>query len=152
MAGTSDVPVRVLFVCTGNSARSLLAEAVLRARGGPGFEVHSAGTAPKGVNPLTTSVLEEAGIPALGLTSKAVDAYLDEAFDQVVTVCDDAREACPVFPGAGAVGHWNLDDPAAVEGDESVRRAAFRETLRLIERHVADFLARTEPAESAGRP
>jgi len=137
-------PIRVLFVCTGNSARSLLAEAVLRERGGPGFDVHSAGTAPKGINPLTTRVLEEAGIPAVGLTSTALDVYLGRVFDQVITVCDNAREVCPTFPGAAPARHWSLDDPAAVVGAEPERLEAFRRTLRLIEGHVADFLAQTE--------
>lgn len=144
------MPHRVLFVCTGNSARSLLAEAVLRARGGPGFEVHSAGTAPKGVNPLTTMVLEEAGIPALGLTSTGLDVYLGQAFDQVITVCDNAREVCPVFPGAGPARHWSLDDPAAIVGNEAERLEAFRKTLLLIEAHVADYLGQAAPLRPGG--
>jgi len=140
-------PIRVLFVCTGNSARSLLAEAVLRQRGGPQFEVHSAGTAPKGVNQLTLRALEEAGIPTVGLASKALDMYLGQSFDQVVTVCDDARQVCPVFPGGAPARHWSLEDPAAVEGSEAERLAAFRETLRLIEGRVADFLGHTAPRD-----
>lgn len=143
-------PMRVLFVCTGNSARSLLAEAVLRARGGPGFEVHSAGTAPKGVNPLTTRVLEEAGIPSVGLTSTGLDVYFGRVFDQVVTVCDNAREVCPIFPGAAPARHWSLDDPAAIVGTEAERLDAFRETLRLVEGHVSEFLAQTERLRPAG--
>lgn len=144
-------PIRVLFVCTGNSARSLLAEAVLRHRGGPRFVVHSAGTAPKGVNPLTVRVLEEAGIPTVGLASKALDVYLGQSFDQVITVCDDARQVCPVFPGGAPARHWSLADPAAVEGSEDERLAAFRETLRLIEGRVTDFLAETAPGGPAAR-
>lgn len=136
-------PLRVLFVCTGNSARSLLAEAVLRERGGPAFEVHSAGTAPKGVNPMTVLVLEEAGIPSVGLASKELDLYLGQPFDHVITVCDDARQVCPTFPGAAPARHWSLADPAAVDGSEEVRHAAFRATLERIEDHVADFLAGT---------
>lgn len=144
-------PIRVLFVCTGNSARSLLGEAVLRERGGPQFEVHSAGTTPKGVNPLTVRVLEEARIPTVGLVSKALDGYLGESFDQVITVCDDARQVCPVFPGGAPARHWSLEDPAAVDGSEAERLAAFRATLRLIEGHVADFLAETTPGSPAAR-
>lgn len=140
-------PIRVLFVCTGNSARSLLAEAVLRERGGPRFEVHSAGTTPKGVNPLTVRVLEEAGIPTVGLVSTPLDEYLGSSFDQVITVCDDARQVCPVFPGGAPARHWSLEDPAAVEGTEAERLAAFRETLRLIEGRVADLLGHTAPGD-----
>lgn len=140
-------PMRILFVCTGNSARSLLAEAVLRERGGPGFEVHSAGTSPKGVNPLTIRVLEEAAIPTVGLTSTPLEAYFGQAFDQVITVCDDARQVCPTFPGAAPARHWSLVDPAAVEGTDDERLAAFRETLALIEGEVTAYLA--EPVVGA---
>lgn len=134
-------PVRILFVCTGNSARSLMAEAVLRMRAGPGFDVHSAGTSPKGVNPLTIRVLEDAAIPTVGLTSKPLESYLGQAFDQVITVCDDARQVCPTFPGAAPARHWNLVDPAAVVGTEDERLAAFLEALNLIEGHVVAYLA-----------
>ncbi|MEK6719897.1 MAG: arsenate reductase ArsC [Chloroflexota bacterium] len=139
-------PIRVLFVCTGNSARSLLAEAVLRQRGGPGFEVHSAGTSPRGVNPLTVRVLEDAGIATVDLASKGLDSYLGEPFDHVITVCDDARQVCPVFPGGAPTRHWSLVDPAAVEGPEEGRLAAFRETLELIETHIAGFLVEAAAA------
>ncbi len=144
------MPIRVLFVCTGNSARSLLAEAVLRERGGPGFEVHSAGTAPRGVNPLTLRILEEATIPAVGLTSTPLETYLGEPFDYVVTVCDDARQVCPVFPGEARARHWSLVDPATVEGTEPERMAAFRETLSQIESRVAEFLVEVAAANLKG--
>jgi len=143
MSGPMLQPTRVLFVCTGNSARSLLAEAVLRERGGPAFEVNSAGTAPKGVHPLTTQVLEAAGIPTAGLTSTGLDLYLGQAFDQVITVCDDARQVCPIFPGAAAARHWSIVDPAATVGTDDQRMDAFRDTLAIIEGHVADYLAET---------
>ena len=95
----SDSPIRVLFVCTGNSARSQIAEAVLRRQGGADFEVFSAGTEPKGVNPYTVRVLADAGIDWSGARSKSVDGFLGQSFDYVVTVCDRARQSCPVFPG-----------------------------------------------------
>ena len=94
-----DEPIRVLFVCTGNSARSVMAEALLRQHGGDAFEVHSAGTDPMGVNPLTLRVLTEAGIDASWARSKSVDEFLSQPFDYVVTVCDQARQNCPVVPG-----------------------------------------------------
>lgn len=133
-------PIRVLFVCTGNSARSLLGEALLRHRGGGDFEVHSAGTEPKGVNPLTIRVLTEAGIATDGLRSKSVTEYLDERFDYVITVCDDARQACPAFPGVHESFHWGYDDPAAVEGSEELRLAAFRRTMTAMGERINQFV------------
>jgi arsenate reductase len=126
-------PLRILVICTGNSARSILGEALLRHLGEGRLEVRSAGTHPKGVNPLSLRVLAEAGIPADGLASTPVTAYLGEAFDLVITVCDDAREACPVFPGARETLHWSLPDPAAVGGTDDERLAAFRGTLAMLE-------------------
>ena len=135
----ADDPIRVLFVCTGNSARSLMAEAVLRHHGGSRFEVHSAGTEPKGVNPLTRQVLAEAGIDASFARSKSVEEFLGQTFDYVVTVCDQARQVCPVFPGVHESIHWGYEDPAAVEGPEEVRLAAFRKTLIAISERVQQF-------------
>jgi arsenate reductase len=132
-------PLRVLFVCTGNSARSQMAEVLLRAAGGRDFEVFSAGTHPAGVNPLTARVLGEAGLPTAGLRSKSVTEFLDQSFDYVVTVCDDARQVCPVFPGVHESLHWGYEDPAAVEGPEDVRVAAFRRTLTAISERVKQF-------------
>jgi len=136
---TAGAPLRVLFVCTGNSARSQLAEVLLRTAGGPDFEVASAGTHPAGVNPLTIRVLEEAGLPTSGLRSKSVTEFLDQTFDYVITVCDDARQVCPVFPGVHESLHWGYDDPAAVEGPEEVRLAAFRRTLTAMSERVKQF-------------
>lgn len=133
-------PIRVLFVCTGNSARSILAEALLRAKGGPDFEVHSAGTEPKGVHSLTLRVLGEAGIPTEGLRSKSVTEYLGQHFDYVITVCDRARQACPVFPGQHESLHWDYEDPAAVEGAEAVRLDAFRRTLAAMAERIDHFV------------
>jgi arsenate reductase (thioredoxin) len=147
MSDTVD-PIRVLFVCTGNSARSLMAEAVLRHHGGSRFEVHSAGTEPKGVNPLTRRVLAEAGIDASFARSKSVEEFLGQTFDYVVTVCDQARQVCPVFPGVHESIHWGYEDPAAVEGPDDVRLAAFRKTLIAISERVQQFatVTRRPPA------
>lgn len=135
----ATAPLRVLVICTGNSARSILGEALLRHLGQGRLEAHSAGTRPKGVNPLTLRALIEAGVPTGGLASTPVTAYLGDAFDYVITVCDDAREACPVFPGARATLHWGLPDPAAVEGTEHERLAAFRATLGAFEDRARGF-------------
>ena len=137
----TDGPIRVLVVCTGNSARSLLAEALLRAKGGDAFEVHSAGTHPKGVNPLTLQVLNDAGIDASWARSKSVDEYLGQSFDYVITVCDQARDECPVFPGVHQSLHWGYDDPAAVEGTEEERLAAFRRVFTQMAERIGTFIA-----------
>jgi arsenate reductase len=89
------------------------------------FEVHSAGTEPKGINPLTIRVLDEARLSTDGLRSKSVNEYLGQSFDYVITVCDNARQSCPVFPGVHESLHWGYDDPATVEGPEDARLAAF---------------------------
>jgi arsenate reductase len=136
----SDSPIRVLVVCTGNSARSLLAEALLRVKGGEAFEVHSAGTHPKGVNPLTLQVLHDAGIDASWARSKSVDEYLGQSFDYVITVCDQARDECPVFPGVHESLHWGYDDPAAVEGTEEERLAAFRKVFTQMAERIGTFI------------
>ena len=115
-------PIRVLFVCSGNSARSIMAEALLRQHGGDAFEVHSAGTEPRGINPLTQRVLADAGIDASWARSKSVDEYLGQTFDYVVTVCDQARQSCPVFPGVHQSLHWGYD---VLGGRRGHRRGAF---------------------------
>ena len=110
----SAAPIRVLFVCTGNSARSQIAEALLRDFGGADFETFSAGTEPKGVNPFAVRVLDEIGIDWSGASSKSVMDFVGQPFDYVITVCDRARQTCPVFPGEHNSLHWGLDDPAEV--------------------------------------
>jgi arsenate reductase (thioredoxin) len=139
-------PIRVLFLCVGNSARSILAEALLRERGGDRFEVRSAGTEPRGVNPLTFLTLANAGIPVEGLHSESVDAYRQERFDYVITLCDEAREACPYLPGQHTLLHWDLPDPAAAEGDEPARLQAFASVFDELERRLATFMAQALPA------
>lgn len=136
----SDLPIRVLFVCTGNSARSQLAEALLRQLGGADFEVASAGTEPKGVNPLAVRVLAELGIDWSGATSKGIEPFVDAPWDYVITVCDRARQACPVFPGRQNALHWGLEDPAEVEGTEAERMAAFRRTATELSGRLRPFV------------
>ncbi|HYH92873.1 MAG TPA: arsenate reductase ArsC [Candidatus Saccharimonadales bacterium] len=136
---TPRPPLRVLFVCTGNSARSVMAEALLRRRGGDRFEVHSAGTDPRGVNPLTLRVLRDAGIDASWARSKSVDEYLGQSFDYVITVCDEARQACPVFPGVHESLHWGYEDPAGATGTEDERLAVFRRVFTQLGERVAQF-------------
>jgi arsenate reductase len=132
-------PIRVLFVCTGNSARSQIAEAILGRLGGRDFEVQSAGTHPGVVNPLTIRVLSEIGIDWSGARSKSVVEFLDGHFDYVITVCDQAREACPVFPGTHESIHWGFDDPAAAQGSEVERLAVFRRVLGEISVRIKPF-------------
>jgi len=120
-------PIRVLVVCTGNAARSQLAEAFLARI--PGITAASAGTHPAGVHPLTVRVLAEAGIDWSAARSKSITEMLDADWDLVLTVCDSAREACPVVPGARRTAHEGFRDPAAVQGTDEERLAAFR-TIR----------------------
>ncbi len=126
----TESPIRVLFVCTGNSARSQIAEALLGRLGGADFEVHSAGTEPKGVNPYTVRVLSESGIEWSNAESKSVDAFLGQSFDYVITVCDRARQSCPVFPGSYNSLHWGLEDPAEVEGTDAERLGSLPADVR----------------------
>ncbi len=117
---------RVLILCTGNSARSQMAEGWLRYLAGERFDVFSAGTRPSAVNPLAIQVMREVGIDIGGHRSKSVAEFLDQPFDSVITVCDQAAEACPIFPGPARRLHWSFPDPATVPGDEGTRLQAFR--------------------------
>ena len=150
----SDRPVRVLFVCTGNSARSQMAEATLKAYGGADFEVFSAGTEPRGVNPFAVQVLGEGGIDWSGARSKSVTEFLDQPFDYVITVCDRARQVCPVFPGEHNQLHWGLEDPAEVQGPDAQKLAAFRRTQHELAARLRPFveLARRARREKVTRP
>ena len=140
MTNARSQPIRVLFVCTGNSARSLMAEALLRQHGGSAFEVHSAGTKPKGVNPLTLRVLAAVGIDASWARSKSVDEFVGQSFDYVITVCDQARQSCPVFPGAHESLHWGYEDPAEAEGTDEERMVVFRRVLTQIGERIGLFI------------
>ncbi len=141
---TQARPWRVLFLCTGNSARSIIAESLLRHWGEPEFEAHSAGSRPAGeIRPLTREVLASAGLPLQDLRSKPLDEYTGPeaaAIDFVITVCDRAAEECPVLPGQPITGHWGLPDPAAVTGDAATRRQAYRRVLTDLERRLKLFI------------
>jgi arsenate reductase (thioredoxin) len=115
---------RVLFLCTGNSARSQMAEGLLRSIAGERYDVFSAGTQAKGVHPLTVEAMRAIGIDVSGQTSKDLGVYLGQSFDYVITVCDRARQACPVFPGASPI-HWGFDDPAEAAGSPEARLKMF---------------------------
>jgi len=147
----SDTPIRVLFVCTGNSARSQIAEAVLGRLGGSDFEVFSAGTEPKGVNPYTVRVLDDAGIDWSGARSKSVDEFAGQSFDYVITVCDRARQSCPVFPGSHNSLHWGLEDPAEVAGSEAERLGAFQRTYMELNQRMRPFVEVALRAAGRGR-
>ncbi len=117
---------RVLILCTGNSARSQMAEGLLRRDAGDRFEVFSAGTRPSRVRPEAIAVMQELGIDISGHRSKSVAEFTGQSFDYVLTVCDNARESCPIFPAKTVTLHQTFDDPAALQGSESERLAVFR--------------------------
>lgn len=150
---TSRPPFKVLILCTGNSARSIIGEYLLRTRGRGRFEVFSAGAHPTGrVNPLAQRVLQERyGIDAGDARSKAWDEFRDVKFDFVITVCDRARESCPVWPGQPVVGHWGSPDPAAVEGSEEVKFRAFVTVASEIARRIDLFSAFSDEKLAAFR-
>ena len=131
---------RALVLCTGNSARSQMGEGLFRAEGGERFEVFSAGTKPGYVRPEAIAVMKELGIDISNHRSKSVDEFDGQAFDYVVTVCDNARDNCPVFPAGTERIHWSFEDPAAVEGSETERLSAFRRIRDQIHARVKAFL------------
>ena len=138
----SDKTFSVLFLCTGNSARSIIAEAVLRKLGGDRFIAHSAGSFPKGqVHPGALRLLTQLEYPTDGLRSKSWDEFSGPdapPIDLILTVCDNAAgEVCPVWPGHPATAHWGLDDPAAVESDEAAVEAAFHQTHQELHRRIS---------------
>jgi arsenate reductase len=133
-------PIRVLFLCTGNSARSIIAEALLKHMGGPAFEVYSAGTHPKGLNPFTEQVLRQDGSDPSAFHSKGLQEFAGQSFDYVITVCDQAQEECPVLPNDTQRIHWSFADPAAVQGSDLVKLAAFQETLRGMRQRISLFI------------
>lgn len=117
---------RILFICTHNSARSQMAEGLLRHLGGDEFEVFSAGTEATAVRPLAIEAMAELDIDIAGQESKTLDRYVNEPFDDVITVCDTAAEACPIFPGAQRIRHWSFEDPSKATGSEEERLAVYR--------------------------
>lgn len=142
----ADRIYNVLFLCTGNSARSILGEAVLNHVGQNQFRAFSAGSQPKGqVHPMTLEVLRDAGLSTDGLRSKAWDEFAGPGapkLDFVFTVCDNAAgETCPIWPGQPMTAHWGIEDPAAVEGPEFQRKAAFEDALRFMRNRIAAFVS-----------
>jgi arsenate reductase (thioredoxin) len=131
---------RILFLCTHNSARSQMAEGLLRGLGGEHFEAHSAGTDATHVRPLAIAAMAEVGIDISGHESKTLDRYLGEPFDAVVTVCDQAAEACPVFPGARRRLHWSFPDPSKATGTPEQQLAVYREVRDRIRLRIESEL------------
>ena len=142
----NDRIFNVLFLCTGNSARSIIGESILRKEGGGRFGAFSAGSHPRpGVNPMAIEVLRENGYPIQGLRSKSWDEFAGSGapvMDFVFTVCDDAaNEPCPLWPGHPMTAHWGLEDPARVDGTPIERRSAFEATVRHMRRRIQAFVA-----------
>ena len=135
---------RVLILCTGNSARSQMAEGLLRHMAGDRFDVRSAGTKPSSVRPEAVQVLGELGIDISGYRSKSVDEFLREPFDSILTVCDNAKANCPFFPGQAKRIHWSLDDPAALSGSDAERLDAFRRSRDQIRERLLEFIESKE--------
>lgn len=131
---------RVLFLCTGNSARSQIAEGFLRHLASDKFEVFSAGVEPTQINPLAIKAMSEIGIDISNQKSKSVNDFSGKEFDYVITVCDNAREACPVFPGKYKKVHWSLEDPAKTQGTEEEALPIFRKIRNQIKENILNFL------------
>jgi len=138
---------RVLILCTGNSARSQMAEGLLRHDSGDRFDVESAGTLPSLVRPEAIAAMRELGIDISSHRSKSVDEFAAQRFDYVLTVCDHARETCPIYPGHAGRFHHSFDDPAAVEGSEEERLAEFRR----VRDEIRDYL-RAFPSQATRKP
>lgn len=147
MGSTGDMAaahqISVLFLCTHNSSRSQMAEGLLRARGGGRYVVYSAGTQPRGVHPLAIAAMREIGIDiseAAGHRAKGMGEFAGQSIDLVVTVCDDAAEECPFFPGARRQEHWGFPDPSAATGSEEERLAVFRRVRDAIAERINAFV------------
>ena len=138
-ANVRTQPIRVLFLCTHNSARSQMAEGLLRSLGGDQVEVFSAGSEPSSIHPLAIKVMSAIGIDVSQQRSKHFNEFIGQNFDYVVTVCDRVREVCPVFPGEPAQIHWSFENPAAVEGDLQTRERAFAVTMQQLKMRI-EFL------------
>ncbi len=132
----------VLFLCSGNSARSQMAEAILRKRAGDYFEVYSAGLEPRGLNPYTLRVLNESGSDTSELRSKVLTEFIGKQhFGYLITVCSNAEEKCPIFPGMGMRLHWPFDDPVAFHGSEEETLTVFRQVRDQIDAKIQDWLS-----------
>ena len=134
---------RVLFLCTGNSARSQMAEGVLRHLAGDRYDVYSAGTHPVGLNPGAVVAMQELGWDISSHQSKGMDEFIDQEFDYVITVCDRAKESCPRWPHTGRLVHWSFEDPAAVLEPPDERRKAFRRVRDQIKTRIEEFFSIT---------
>ena len=134
---------RVLFVSTSNASRSILAEALLRRAGGPDFEAFSAGIAPTEVQPLTRTVLEQAGFDHDWAVAKSVESFAGAQFDYVITLCDDARLVCPIFPGADQSIHWGYPEPANAGGDDAARLLAYERVFTALSERIRQFVVIT---------
>jgi arsenate reductase len=146
-------PIRVLFLCTGNSARSQMAEGLLRTFGGEDFEINSAGTDPKGLNPLAIEAMRKIGIDISGHESKSLDRFLGQHFDYIITVCDRARDSCPTFPGDNERIHWGFEDPAAVTGTRAEQLAVFRRVRNEISERLRVWVTvQRKRLKEAGHP
>jgi arsenate reductase (thioredoxin) len=140
------VPYNVLFLCTGNSARSIMAEAILASKGSPGFKAYSAGSFPKGrVHPAALKQIDSAGMPTVGLRSKSWNEFTAPnapKMDFVFTVCDNAaKEVCPIWPGHPVTAHWGVPDPTAVEGTSAEIEKAFLDAFLMLDRRISLFLS-----------
>lgn len=133
--------IRVLILCTGNSARSQMAEGLLRHDGADVFEVVSAGIDPGFVRPEAVEAMREIGIDISSHRSKSIDEFIAQPFDYVITVCDNANQRCPVFPGASRRIHWSIEDPAAIGGDDETRLEAFRLARDELRERLLGFIA-----------
>ena len=136
---------KVLFLCTGNSARSQMAEALLRYYAGDHFEVFSAGLEPRGINPLTIQVMEELGLDLSGHTSKDLNTFIGKtSFDTMITVCGRAEESCPIFPGMGTRMHWDIEDPSKFSGSPAEQLAKFREVRDRLDQKIRLWLSQQQ--------
>lgn len=150
MSAAPPPVLRVLVLCTGNSARSQMAETLLNVLGKGKIVADSAGSRPAArVNPLAIETLERFGMSWKGHPPRGIDAVARESWDVIITVCDNAKEECPIFPGQPVTAHWGMPDPADVPGDETAKRTAFRDAFRLLRRRVDLMLAL--PFDSLGR-
>jgi arsenate reductase (thioredoxin) len=139
-------PIRVLVLCTHNSARSQMAEALLRSYGDGRFEVHSAGTEATRVNPFAIEAMRELGIDISGARSKHLNEFLGQEFDYVITVCESAAESCPMFPGRSERIHWSFPDPSAATGTDDEKLATFREVRDAIAARLQSWVSEATAA------
>lgn len=132
---------RVLFLCTGNSSRSQMAEGFLRSWAGNKYDVQSAGISPSSLNPLAMRAMQEIGVDISKQKSKSVELFLKQEFDYIITVCDQAKESCPNFPGETKKIHWSFKDPAIASGDEDEKMKVFRKVRDQIAEKIKGFIA-----------